>query len=141
MADALLLDTHVLIWLQEGVLGEPGTRRVLEAATASVLLVSTVSAWEVGQIQRKTLRTGQGLSFAPDPVTWYRRAVTAPGVREIPISAEIAIRSALLPPPLHGDPGDRLLVATAREIGAVLMTRDQRILDYAALGHVRAVAC
>lgn len=49
--------------------------------------------------------------------------------------------SALLPPPLHRDPGDRMLVATARHLGATLVTRDGAILDYAALGQVQAVAC
>jgi PIN domain nuclease of toxin-antitoxin system len=39
------------------------------------------------------------------------------------------------------DPADRLLIATARDLGVPLVTRDRRILDYAAQGHVDAIAC
>ena len=47
----------------------------------------------------------------------------------------------LLPPGLHEDPGDRLLVATARVLGLAIVTRDRKILDYAAMGHVKVVTC
>jgi PIN domain nuclease of toxin-antitoxin system len=47
----------------------------------------------------------------------------------------------LLPGELHADPADRLLIATARQLGVPLVTRDRRILDYAAQGHVDAIPC
>ena len=137
----VLLDTHVLVWLQEGMLGKEAASLITRAASRGELLVSTVSAWEVGLLHRKALRGGQAPSFAPDPKTWFARAVTAPGVLETPMTADIAIDSSVLPEPLHGDPGDRLLIATARHLGARLATRDRVILDYAARGHVRAVPC
>jgi PIN domain nuclease of toxin-antitoxin system len=46
------------------------------------------------------------------------------------------VDSARLPGDLHGDPADRMLVATARRVGATLVTRDGRILDYADGGHL-----
>lgn len=138
---SLLLDTHVLIWLQEGVLEEGTVAVLLAAGLRGDLLVSTVSAWEIGLLHRKVLRGGLGPSFAPDPKTWFARAVAAPGVRETPITAEIAVDSSMLPEPLHGDSGDRLLIATARHLGATLATRDRTILDYSALGHLRALPC
>lgn len=137
----VLLDTHVLVWLQEGSLGQAAVDMLVAAAVRGHLLISTVSAWEVGLLHRKVLRGGQGPKFTPGPKAWFARAVSAPGVRETPLTAEIAVDSSLLPEPLHSDPGDRLLIATARHIGATLATRDRLILDYAALGHVRAVPC
>jgi PIN domain nuclease of toxin-antitoxin system len=46
-----------------------------------------------------------------------------------------------LPGKLHRDLADRLLVATARDLGARLVTRDERILAYAAQGHLDAIPC
>jgi PIN domain nuclease of toxin-antitoxin system len=47
----------------------------------------------------------------------------------------------LLAEPFHGDPADRLLVATARTLPATLITRDAKILSYSEAGHLRALAC
>ena len=46
-----------------------------------------------------------------------------------------------MPGTLHRDPADRLLIATARDLGAPLVTRDARILAYAAQGHLDAIPC
>jgi PIN domain nuclease of toxin-antitoxin system len=61
---------------------------------------------------------------------WVRAALDVPGVRLAPLTAEIAIDSTRLD--LHGDPADRILVATARRLGARLMTADWRLLEYGA---------
>jgi PIN domain nuclease of toxin-antitoxin system len=42
---------------------------------------------------------------------------------------------------LHGDPGDRLIVTTARHLGLPIVTRDRRIVAYAAQGHAAVVPC
>jgi PIN domain nuclease of toxin-antitoxin system len=57
-----------------------------------------------------------------------------------PLSPQVAIESCKLPDAFHSDPADRLIVATARVTGAALMTRDRLILDYAARGHLKAIA-
>jgi PIN domain nuclease of toxin-antitoxin system len=103
------------------------------------LFISPVSAWEIGLLSRPG-RPGT-IRFLPDPKTWSARVLAAPGVREAPLTADIAIDSAHLPAPLHGDPADRLLIATARHLGIPIVTRDRQILDYAMQGHVRAVPC
>jgi len=64
----------------------------------------------------------------------------APGLSLEPLSPTIAIESCHLPAGFRSDPVDHMIVATARVIGATLMTRDQRILDYAAAGHLIAAA-
>jgi PIN domain nuclease of toxin-antitoxin system len=58
-----------------------------------------------------------------------------------PLTPEIAVESSRLPGPFHNDPIDRILAATARIEGLILVTRDRAILDYARHGHVRARPC
>jgi len=67
-------------------------------------------------------------------------AVSAPGLSVEPLLPQIAVEAYTLPDGFHRDPADRLIVATARVAGAALMTRDRRILDYAARGHLTAIA-
>lgn len=67
---------------------------------------------------------------------WVSRALSRPGVRLAPLTPEIAIDSEELPGRIHGDPADRIMIATARALDATLVTRDRLILDYGAQGHV-----
>jgi len=135
------LDTHALIWLQTKQLARPTLTLLTAAALRGELLASTVSAWEIGLLHARAHKTGVGLVFEPDPKVWFARAVGAPGLLETPLTAAIAIDATALPGSFHRDPGDRFLVATARHLGATLVTRDRAILDYAAAGFVRAQAC
>ena len=69
-------------------------------------------------------------------------ALSAPsGVVLQGLTADILIDSSLLPGEIHGDPADRIIIATARALDLTVVTRDRHILDYAARGHVRALAC
>jgi PIN domain nuclease of toxin-antitoxin system len=133
----LLLDTHVLLWLDSGA---PMTRASLaaidDAAGRGEVLVSPVSAWEVGLLVRK----GR-IRLDLEPLPWFERFLGLPGVRLTPLGIAAAISSAFLYEPFHGDPADRLLVASARTLPATLITRDARILSYAEAGHLRALAC
>jgi PIN domain nuclease of toxin-antitoxin system len=86
------------------------------------------------------LESRSRIAFDIPCLDWIRQALAAP-LRLAPISPEVAVESTRLSEPFHRDPVDRLLTATARVDGLTLMTRDQRILDYAAQGHVRALAC
>jgi PIN domain nuclease of toxin-antitoxin system len=67
--------------------------------------------------------------------TWVRNALATPGLILAPLTPEIAIASTRLPGDLHGDPADRLIVATARVHGATLMTKDSKLLAYGRAGH------
>ncbi|HJU18212.1 MAG TPA: PIN domain-containing protein [Stellaceae bacterium] len=71
---------------------------------------------------------------------WLEEALVDPAPAIEPITSRIAAETCELPDRFHTDPADRMIVATARVTGAVLMTRDRRILDYAAHGHLTAVA-
>lgn len=133
----VLLDTHVWVWLMEGRAGvNPEAVRLMEAAGEdSSLKVSVISAWEVGMLEAK----GR-LRFDISCDEWVELAFGLPGLSLMPLTPAICIRSSRLPGEFHGDAADRLIVATARELGAVLLTRDAPILQYAAQGHLRALA-
>jgi len=126
-----------MIYIADGLrMRAVAQREISSAIAAGDALVSPVSAWEVGLLSAK-----QGFPFSPDPKTWFQRFLAYPGVRLTPLTPEIAIESSLLPGPLHNDPADRLLIATARALGVPIVTRDHRILNYARFGSVAAIAC
>jgi PIN domain nuclease of toxin-antitoxin system len=129
----LLLDTHCWVWMQFG-LQEPFSARGLvtlrEAAAHARLLVSVISVWEVALLESK----GR-IRLWMDCETWVRQALVTPGLTLAPLTPEIAIASTRLPGDLHGDPADRLIVATARAHGATLLTKDTKILAYGRAGH------
>ena len=133
----VLLDTHVWVWLMEGRAGvNPEAVQLMErAGEESFLRVSVISAWEVGMLEAR----GR-IRFDIPCEEWVENAFGLPGLSLMPLTPSICVRCSRLPGVFHGDPADRLIVATARELGAVLLTRDELILQYAALGHLRALA-
>ena len=137
---AVLLDTCAVIFLANGdPMAAAAKRAVQAAADGSGVFVSPVSAWEIGLLSRPD--RPHPVVFLPNPRTWFARFMAAPGVREAAFTPDIAIDSSHLPPPLHGDPADRLLIATARHLGLPIVTRDKLITAYANAGHVRVIAC
>ena len=123
-----LLDTHILIWwLNNSNQLSPAQREVIGAASAqSPLLVSDISLWEVA-----TLHNLGRIQLTIPLRPWLDKAVAPPLVRRHGISPAIAAELATLPDSFHRDPADRILVATARTFGAMLLTQDRRIIDAA----------
>jgi PIN domain nuclease of toxin-antitoxin system len=124
----LLLDTHVWIWLMEGSLelNRKQQKIINEAAQHSVVGIAAISVWETAMLVEK------GRIKLEKPVlAWVQEALALPGIELKALSPEIAVESTQLPNGFHGDPADRLIVATARMHRLILLTRDQRILDYA----------
>lgn len=134
----LLLDTHVWIWLMNGdpaLRGSPAVPAIEQAARQGQVGVAAISVWELGMLETK------GRIVLPmDGRLWVENALAAPGVCLIPLTPDIAMQSTRLPGAFQGDPADRMLVATARCQGCILVTRDQRILDYGGQGLVRVLA-
>jgi PIN domain nuclease of toxin-antitoxin system len=133
----MILDTHVWIWLMEGSerLEKAVRHRIQQAVPEAALRVSAISVWEVAMLEAK----GR-IVFDKVCGAWVESALAAPGISLEPLSPDIAIASARLPGDFHGDPADRIIVATARSCGGTLITADNAILEYAKLGHVRALA-
>lgn len=133
----LLLDTHVWVWLlggNEPLRTSPARAAIEAAAEPGALRVSIISVWEVGMLESR----GR-LGFPGGAEAWVRRALAAPGISLAAMTPQVALASTRLPGLLHGDPADRILVATARELGATLVTRDRRIIEYAATGHLETI--
>ena len=120
-----LLDTHVLVWwLTDPGRLSPAQRKVVAAAGAdSPLLVSDISLWEVA-----TLYDLGRIRITMPLRQWLEKAVAPPLVRRQGLTPAIAAELAALPDTFHRDPADRILVATARVIGATLLTQDHRII-------------
>jgi PIN domain nuclease of toxin-antitoxin system len=134
--NALLLDTCAAIWLVTRAPMAPTARKaIVAAALDGGVLLSPATAWEIGLLSRR------GVQFLPDPKAWFGTLLGMAGVRLAALTPEIAIDSSLLPGAVHGDPADRMLIATARSLGVPIVTRDRLILAYAKAGHVGAVAC
>lgn len=134
-AETILLDTHVWIWIRAGEtagLKRASVDAIAQAGRRSALKISVISAWEVAMLASKG-RVQLGLPT----LDWVRRALSAPGVSLAELTPEIAVESCSLPGAFHGDPGDRMIVATARIIGATLYTKDREMLAYGGLGHVK----
>lgn len=120
----ILLDTCTLLWLaiEQERLSLAARKGI--AAAGEFAYVSAISAWEIAWKHRcRKLR----LKIAPD--AWWPLALEQHALRELPISAAIALRSASLPT-LHRDPADRFLIATAQELNLTLLTPDPTIQQY-----------
>jgi PIN domain nuclease of toxin-antitoxin system len=133
----LVLDTHVLVWLVAGDERlRPAARQHIESgAAAQQLWVSAITPWEIGMLVAK----GR-LALDRDVMEWVQAALALPGIRLAPLDAAVAVASTRLPGELHADPADRLIVATARHLGATLITADAALLGYGGLGHVQVLA-
>ena len=122
----VLLDTHVLLyWLARDERLSPLQRRAIEGAShQSPLWVADISLWEVA-----TLVSLGRLRLRIPLRDWLEAAVAPPLVRRIGLSPAVAAEVAQLPDTFHRDPADRIIVASARTIGAVLLTHDDRIIE------------
>jgi PIN domain nuclease of toxin-antitoxin system len=132
------LDTHCWLWVELGErdrFSRSGRLAFEEAEVRGLLFVSVISVWELGLLEKR----GR-VSLPMDIRTWVQEIFEKPGLSLAPLTAEIAIESNNLPGDLHGDPADRILAATARILGATLLTKDRRLLEYGAHHYVRAVS-
>ena len=139
---AVLLDTCAVIWLANAdAMAESAIEAIFHAGRAEGIFVSPISAWEIGLLSRPSARRSSAVQFLPNPKTWFDRLLAGPGIRTAPFTPEIAIDASFLPGGAHGDPGDRLMIATARWLGIPVVTRDRQIIAYAAAGHLQVIGC
>ncbi len=121
-----LLDTHILLWwLGDRDRLSQDQWKVISAADAETpLQVSDISLWEIA-----TLHSLGRIRLKIPLREWLEMAVAPPLVRLHGISPAVATELTSLPDSFHRDPADRILVATARIIGATLLTRDRKISE------------
>ena len=120
----ILLDTHVLIWLDEASprLGVSAVEKIDQAFHSGEAMVSVISFWEVGMLVRKgRIRMDMDLAV-------WRKDFLEQGLIEVPVTGDISIRAAGFDD-FHGDPADRLIASTAVQNTASLLTADERLLN------------
>ena len=134
----IVLDTHVWFWL---AVGDP---RLAEKETIKSLLdgfsefevhISAITPWEIGMLEAE-----QRIVLKCDCLTWLTESICKTGVRIIPLTTEISVEATHLPGSFHGDPADRIIVASTRQTGGRLLTRDQQIIEYGAQGYLDVLA-
>ena len=129
MSAALLLDTHIVLWLESGnaSLKEQTRRKIDECWRAGgMILLSAVSAWEIA-----LLADLQRIALDLPAADWIARFLNRPGFAPAPLTPESAARAYDMKPFAHRDPADRLLMATAMELHCPLVTYDRNIAHFA----------
>lgn len=120
----LLLDTHIFLWFtsQPAAL-EPAALALIEDAGNEVFLSAAV-AWEI------SIKHARGkLTLPMDPRGYVISRMQATGMRDLPITQDHALATALLPN-IHSDPFDRIMIAQAQLEGMTFVTRDEHALGY-----------
>lgn len=115
---AAVLDTHIWVWAAAG-----DVRAEKLGVFSGTAIISAISQWEVSMLSMK----GR-LNLLPDDETWFSENLEAP-VCLAPLTAEISMASCRLPD-FHGDPADRIIVATAHVLGIPLITADEKIIRW-----------
>lgn len=132
-----VLDTHVWLWLADGSPRLSGALRetILAACHDRQTYLPVIAVWEACMLEAK----GR-VALRPSCADWITSALSAPFIHLEPLSVEICIDGTRLPRLAGADPADRLIAATARVLGATLVTRDRRLLAYGAAGHLDVLA-
>ncbi|GJL55331.1 MAG: twitching motility protein PilT [Nitrospirales bacterium] len=128
-----LLDTHVWVWwhMQPQKLSKRIRTILLDPQQYDELLLSAISPWEFSKLLEK-----KRIGISCNPEEWIREALAMPKLRLIHITPTISYRSTTLPQPFHDDPADQIIVASAREENATVITKDSLIRGY---HHVRTL--
>ncbi len=128
MSDALLIDTHIVLWLDSGDKRlRASTRTLIDGCwlNGGTIFLSAVAAWEIA------LLVDAGRIDLDIPVdAWIERFLNRSGIEAVPLTPWAAARSYGLHGLEHRDPADRLLIATAIELACPLVTYDERITQF-----------
>ena len=128
-----LLDTHAWVWwhMNPSKLSKKVIQLISKTDKYDELLLSAISPWEFCKLIEKNK-----IGISCNPEDWLIAALNMPKFRLVELSPNIAYRSTVLPQPFHSDPGDQIIVATAREENAIIITKDKRIHEY---NHVKSL--
>lgn len=122
----LVLDTHALIWAHTGVrIPKKVAKQIVAAGQGNQLYISAITPWEIAL----GVRRGR-IKIAGDVLAWIQDALDALSASIASLEPAIAVDAVELAWD-HADPSDRIIVATARRLGASLVTADTAILAFA----------
>jgi PIN domain nuclease of toxin-antitoxin system len=120
----MVLDTHVLLWWLSGSPSLPArARKALGSAIAQgPVTLSAISIFEIATgVRRGRIALRQPLEH------WFHDLTRLPEIRIEPVSGAIAAHAASLDDGVHGDPADRIILATAIVLGVPLATADEKL--------------
>jgi PIN domain nuclease of toxin-antitoxin system len=123
----IVLDTHAWVWFVSNpeLLSKKATAAVEDAVSENRVFISSISAWEVA------LLVAQGrLELTMEVGQWVAKSESLPFFQFVPVNNAIAVKSVALQGPLHADPADRIIIATAHSLGASIITKDKRLRNY-----------
>ena len=134
----LLIDTCAALWIGSNA---SISVQAIDAMDRSAdqnhpVFLSPYSAWEIGLLASKNR-----IQLPQTPSIWFSKLLSKSGAKLAELTVDIFVASSYLPSTPPRDPADRIIIATAREYGMTILTRDQKILKYANEGHVKALAC
>jgi len=121
---AILLDTHVWIWLslkKQKTFSEKATKAL---KSADQKWIAAISCWELAKLVEKNR-----IGFSIPTLTWIRRSLNQYNIKVADLSPEIAVESTTLRS-FHKDPADQIIAATSRILGMPLVTSDKQILSF-----------
>ena len=123
----IVLDTHVwVLFVSNPELLSKRAKRSLDTSMEEKgILISSISTWEVALLVAK-----KRLQLTLSVTDWIAKSEALPFITFIPVDNSVAIKSVNLPQPLHNDPADRIIIATAISMGVPLVTKDKKLLKY-----------
>ncbi|MFO8239985.1 MAG: type II toxin-antitoxin system VapC family toxin [Dissulfuribacterales bacterium] len=123
----IILDTHIWVWFISNpeLLSKRAKRYVDAAVEEKAIMISSISVLEVALLIAK-----KRLILRLELNDWIAKSEMLPFFKFIPVDNSIAIKSVNLPQPLHSDPADRIIIATAISLGAPIVTKDEKIMNY-----------
>lgn len=131
----IVIDTHALVWFIQGDprLSDGALTAIVDAAAGDGVAIPSIMTWEVAMLLAK-----ERLVLPLPAHGWFDQVLGIDGFFLAELTQAIGIDAGMLPA-IHGDPADRLMIATARDYDCPLLTADGRILEYAAEGHLKAI--
>jgi PIN domain nuclease of toxin-antitoxin system len=135
---SVLLDTCALIFITEDQRIKAEANDLLNSihVAGGVTYISPISAWEIGLLVARSR-----LQLLATPQRWFSRLLEVRSVQLAHMGPDLLIDSSYLPGKPPRDPADRIIAATARDLGCTLITRDRVLLDYGKQGHIHVVEC
>jgi PIN domain nuclease of toxin-antitoxin system len=123
----IVLDTHVWVWFVSNpeLLSKAAKKAIDTSMEQKEIFISSISAWEVALLAAK-----KRLKLSIDVTDWIGKSERLPFLQFLPVDNSVAVKSVNLPQPLHKDPADRIIIATAMTIAAPVVTKDEKLLDY-----------
>ena len=128
-----LLDTHAWLWwvTEDRRLSQRAKETIRAAQSDDDVTLSLISIWEIAKkIEKRQLVLDRSLD------DWLDVATTMTGLHLVELTRPILVESCNLPQPFVADPADQIIVATAKQLAATIVTKDRKIRRYP---HVRSI--